>query len=87
MSKEEAIKILGEPDYEMFEFIYPDEKNIAGSTVAYCLIRMEKELNNKQDKAACLYFDKHEKLYWAQPINLNLNDIGGPRVEKIGSKP
>jgi hypothetical protein len=81
MPKEKTSEILGAPDSEEFEFIYPDEKNIAGSSNIYLLTRMEKELANKQDKAVCLYFDKYEKLYWAQPINLDLKDIGGPRVE------
>ena len=87
MLKAEAIKILGEPDAEEFEFRYPDEKNVVGSSFGYYLTRMGRELANDQDKDVFLYFNKNGELYWVHPSNLKLNDIGGPRVEKIGSKP
>ena len=87
LSKEEVIKLLGEPDAEDFEFRYPDDKNVVGSSFGYYLTRMEKELANDQDKEVFLYFNKNGKLYWAQPNNLNLNDIGGPSKAGPGVGP
>jgi hypothetical protein len=82
MSKAEVIKLLGVPDSEMFKFRYPDDKNVVGSSYGYYLTRKEKELGNKLDKEVFLYFNKNEELYWAQPVNLNLTDLGGPEKAK-----
>jgi len=78
MSKTEVIELLGEPDSEEFEFRYPNDKKVVGSSFGYYLSRMTKELANDQDKAVFLYFDANKKLFWGQPVNLELTDIGGP---------
>jgi hypothetical protein len=78
MSKGEVIEHLGVPDSEEFEFKYPDDKKVVGSSFGYYLTRMEKGLANDQDKAVFLYFNGNEELFWAQAVNLELNDIGGP---------
>ena len=78
MAKAEIIELLGEPDSEEFEFRYPDDKKVVGSSFGYYLTRMAKELANDQDKAVFLYFDANEKLFWGQAVNLELTDIGGP---------
>ena len=78
MSRGEVIELLGVPDSEEFEFKYPDDKKVVGSSFGYYLTRMEKELANDQDKVVFLYFDANEELFWAQSVNLHINDIGGP---------
>jgi hypothetical protein len=90
MSKGEVIELFGEPDAEDFEFKYPDDKKVVGSSFGYYLTRMERELANDQDKAVFLYFNTNEELFWAQAVNLELNDIGGPyeprkEKENVGS--
>ena len=82
MSKTEVIELLGEPDSEELEFKYPDDKKIVGSSFGYYLTRMTKELANDQDKAVFLYFDANEKLFWGQPVNLELAGIGGPHESR-----
>ena len=82
MSRATVIKLLGEPDAEEFAFRYPDDKNVVGSSFSYYLTRKEKELGNKLDKEVFLYFNKNDELYWAQPNNLNLKDLGGPDKAK-----
>lgn len=78
MSKGEVIELIGVPDSEEFEFKYPDDEKVVGSSFGYYLTRMERELANDQDKVIFLYFNANEELFWAQAVNLELNDIGGP---------
>jgi hypothetical protein len=85
MDKKEANALLGEPDAEFFSYdTTKGNKTFSGSSWGYYLHRHEEVYAKEQyDQTLFLYFDLNNKLYWANPHNIDtIEVIGGPHLKK-----
>jgi len=82
LTKDEVITLLGEPDCEVFDYKYPDEKNIISSAFGYYLKLVKRESVSEEDQILTLTFNPKDELFWVHSDNMGLKDIGGPKGSK-----
>jgi hypothetical protein len=85
MNKEEVRKLAGEPDAEWKKYDTTRVDTYRGSSWGYYIhMHAAVYVNDKYDQYVHIYFDQQEKLYWANPHNIEgLTDKGSPRQEDI----